>query len=149
MYNIKRVSMIHNLLLKFLKQNQNEQLNLCKFIEKNSFSFQIKPKSDEYQYTKCRNLVLFQISIVDSTAKNTVISPNFLVWKFCGKEQFPHSFGQFARNYTELFLSTKFPHQQIKWNYGIFCSVLIKIFRYSDTLITLKALEKSLKTDLT
>ena len=27
------------------------------------------------------------------TAKNTVISLNFLVWKFCGKEQFPHSFG--------------------------------------------------------
>ena len=26
------------------------------------------------------------------TAKNTVISPNFLVWKFCGKAQFPHSF---------------------------------------------------------
>ena len=24
-------------------------------------------------------------------AKNTVISPNFLVWKFCGKAQFPHS----------------------------------------------------------
>ena len=28
------------------------------------------------------------------TAKNTVISPNFLVWKFCGKAQFPHSFGR-------------------------------------------------------
>ena len=35
------------------------------------------------------------------TAKNTVISPNFLVWKFCGKAQFPHSFGRFARNYAE------------------------------------------------
>ena len=31
------------------------------------------------------------------TAKNTVISPNFLVWKLCGKTQFPHSFGRFAR----------------------------------------------------
>ena len=30
------------------------------------------------------------------TVKNTVISPNFLVWKFCGKAQFPHSFGRFA-----------------------------------------------------
>ena len=27
------------------------------------------------------------------TVKNPVISPNFLVWKFCGKAQFPHSFG--------------------------------------------------------
>ena len=26
---------------------------------------------------------------------------NFLVWKFCGKVQFPHSFGEIARNYAE------------------------------------------------
>ena len=32
------------------------------------------------------------------TAKNTVISPNFLVWKFCGKAQFPNSFGKLCRN---------------------------------------------------
>ena len=36
-----------------------------------------------------------------STAKNTVISPNFLVWKFCGKTQFPYSFGRTIRNYAE------------------------------------------------
>ena len=30
------------------------------------------------------------------TAKNTIISPNFLMWKFCGKAQFSHSFGQIA-----------------------------------------------------
>ena len=29
--------------------------------------------------------------------KNTAISPNFLVWEFCGKAQFRHSFVQFAR----------------------------------------------------
>ena len=28
-------------------------------------------------------------------------SPNFLVWIFCGKAQFLHSFGQIARNYAE------------------------------------------------
>ena len=33
--------------------------------------------------------------------KNTVISPNFLAWKFCGKAQFLHSFEQFAQNYAE------------------------------------------------
>ena len=27
------------------------------------------------------------------TAKNTATSSNFLLWKFCGKAQFPHSFG--------------------------------------------------------
>ena len=35
------------------------------------------------------------------TAKNPVISPNFLGWKFCGKAQFLHSFGRIARNYAE------------------------------------------------
>ena len=39
--------------------------------------------------------------ILTFTAKNTVISPDFLVWKFCGKGQFWHSFGQFAQNYAE------------------------------------------------
>ena len=41
------------------------------------------------------------------TAKNTVISPNFQVWKFCGKAQFPHSFGRIARNYAETVLFHK------------------------------------------
>ena len=27
------------------------------------------------------------------TGKYTVISPDFLMWKFAGKAQFPHSFG--------------------------------------------------------
>ena len=31
----------------------------------------------------------------------TAISPDFMVWKFCGKAQFPQNFGQFARNYAE------------------------------------------------
>ena len=35
------------------------------------------------------------------TAENTVTSPNFLVWKFCGKVQ-------------KLYLSTKFPYQEIR-----------------------------------
>ena len=38
---------------------------------------------------------------VTYTAKNTLISPNFMVWKFCGKAQFLHSFGRFARNYAK------------------------------------------------
>ena len=35
------------------------------------------------------------------TTQNAVISPNFLVWKFCGKAQFPHSFGRVTRKYAE------------------------------------------------
>ena len=47
------------------------------------------------------------------TTENTVISADFLVWKFCGKAQFPHSFGRIAI----------IPHQEIRWSHGIFCSV--------------------------
>ena len=36
-----------------------------------------------------------------NTGKNPVISPNLLVWKFCGNAQFPHSFGRFTRTYAE------------------------------------------------
>ena len=39
------------------------------------------------------------------TAKNTAISTDFLVWKFRGKAQFPHSFRRIAWNYVE----TAFP----------------------------------------
>ena len=35
---------------------------------------------------------------VCGTIQNTGISPNFLVWNFCGKAQFLQSFGQFAWN---------------------------------------------------
>ena len=35
------------------------------------------------------------------TAKTTIISPNFLVWKFFGKAQFTHSLGRIAQNYVE------------------------------------------------
>ena len=36
-----------------------------------------------------------------STEKNTVISPNFLVWKFCRSAQFGYSFGRFNGKYAE------------------------------------------------
>ena len=43
------------------------------------------------------NRLLISKSVFDyyeyNTTKNSVISPNFLVWEFCGKGQFPHSFG--------------------------------------------------------
>ena len=65
-----------------------------------------------------------KISMLDP-AKNRVISPNFLVWKFCGKAQFPHSFGELPETMRKLYLSTKFPHQEITWNYGIFRSGII------------------------
>ena len=35
------------------------------------------------------------------TVKNNEISPNLLVWEFCGNAQFTQSFVRFARNYAE------------------------------------------------
>ena len=43
------------------------------------------------------------------TAKKTVISPDFLVWKFYGKAQFLHSFRRFARNDAETVPFHKIP----------------------------------------
>ena len=39
--------------------------------------------------------------------KNTIISPNILVWKFKGNEQFLHNFARFARNCAETAPSHK------------------------------------------
>ena len=54
-----------------------------------------------------------------NTAKNTVISPDFLVWKFCGKAQFLHSFRRFTRNYVETVPFHKIftPGNQVKLRY--------------------------------
>ena len=41
------------------------------------------------------NVMMLEVkAIVTFTAKNSVFSPDFLVWKFCVKAQFPHSFGR-------------------------------------------------------
>ena len=46
--------------------------------------------------------------IITVTEKNTVISPNFLVWKFHGRAQFPHSFERITRNYAETLFPQNF-----------------------------------------
>ena len=64
------------------------------------------PKIHFRSLFKCHQMHFFfepvQIVVPPSTtAKNAVTSPNFLVWIFCGKAQFLHSFGRFAQNYAE------------------------------------------------
>ena len=49
------------------------------------FKFQQKPVHEKPHH---------EATVSSDTAKNTVISPNFMVCKFCGKAQFPHSFGR-------------------------------------------------------
>ena len=54
------------------------------------------------------------------TTENTEISHNFIMWKFCGKAQFPQSFGRIAQlgelreTLWKLCFSPKFPHQEIR-----------------------------------
>ena len=48
------------------------------------------------------------------TALNTVISPNFMVWKFCRKTQFPHSFRRIIQNYAE---TAPFHKISTPWSY--------------------------------
>ena len=54
---------------------------------------------------------------------NTVISPNFLLWTFCERHSFPRVSGDSPKTLRKLCLSAKFPHQEIRWNYGILRSV--------------------------
>ena len=50
---------------------------------------------------------------------NTVISLNFLLWTFCERHSFPRVSGDSPKTLRKLCLSAKFPHQEIRWNYGI------------------------------
>ena len=55
---------------------------------------------------------------------STIILPNFLVWKYCGKAQFLLSFGWFQQWFQtsavqKLCLSKNFTHKEIRWKYSI------------------------------
>ena len=51
--------------------------------------------------------------------KYTIISPNLLVWEFCGKAQFPQSFWRFAQNFSETvpFHKISTPGNYVKLRY--------------------------------
>ena len=74
-------------------------------------------------FKKC---FIIQINSFSTIAKNTVISRNFLVWKFCAKAQFQQSIG---RNYAETVPLHKVstPGNQVKlrhflqWSLFFFC----------------------------
>ena len=68
-----------------------------------------------------------------NTAKITVISPDFLVWKFCGKTQFQHSFrriSRIVRNYAETvhFHKISTPGNQVKLLSSSQCSTSNSVF---------------------
>ena len=59
------------------------------------------------------------------TAKNTVISPDFLVWNFCGKAQFLHSFGRFARYFLRALIVLLDFNFQVPYTLPLFLTVFI------------------------
>ena len=63
-------------------------------------------------------------NFIHYTAKNIVISPNFLCGNFVERHIFRIVSGDSPETMRELCLSTKFPHQEIRCNYGIFCSAI-------------------------
>ena len=53
--------------------------------------FQVyKLHSQTFKYFDRNNFKILIVGGEGYSAKNNVISPDFLVWKFCGKAQFPH-----------------------------------------------------------
>ena len=61
------------------------------------------------------------------TAKNTVISPDFLVCKFCGKAQFPHIFGGFASKTIRKFVFPKNFHTRKSGEITVFFAELLLV----------------------
>ena len=99
------------LMIKHREQNPNEKCNYRYYIDIWKVFQAIPLKLSKKIYI----LLIYKEEYL-IIAKNTIISPNFLVWKFCGMAQFPH-------NMPKLCISLKFPAQKIRWNYGIFHSV--------------------------
>ena len=83
-------------------------------------NFGISVKSALHNHTA---ITFYQPHRDKTTAKNTIISPDFLVWKFCGKAQFPHGFGRSARNSAETvpFRKISTPGNQVKLWYFSQC----------------------------
>ena len=61
----------------------------------------------------------------NTTATNTVISPNSLVWKFCVKAQFPWNVIHYARNHPEIGAFTQNFHTRKLGEITVFFAVYI------------------------
>ena len=95
-----------------------------------TFNFNQLKDQPNLKFTKKDTLKMQKCSYTVTT-KYSVISSNFLVLKFCGKAQFPHSFRRFARNYAETVPFHKISTPKIRWNYGIFWSALMNLRYFS------------------
>ena len=94
----------------------------------------------------CRKLWIWSRLLKKSLMENFIFCVVRIEWiaKYlnisfflCGK------YRNFARNYAELHLSTKFPYQEIRWNYNIFRSFLFSHIIISDSGEWAKAISES------
>ena len=105
------------LMLLSLQQQQVKILSKIFFFLVLRLIFSSKTVNHEKQRNNWKQYLLhMQKEQRRDTGRNAVISFNFLVWKFCGKTQFWHSFEQFAQNYAETvrFHKVNTPGNQLK-----------------------------------
>ena len=66
--------------------------------------------------------LMIAIVIQTITAKNTVVWPDFRCGNFAERYSFRRVSGESPETMQKLCLSAKCPHQEVRWNYGIFHS---------------------------
>ena len=99
-----------------------------------------------YHQNKCyqptRQIYIQNVGCSNSSqCINSEVSPNFLVWKLCGRAQFLQSLRCIARTLRKLCLSTKFPYQEIG-EYSVFYAVskiksTLKFLKHASALIVM------------
>ena len=77
--------------------------------------------------------IFFLCPTIPALHKNTEISLNFLVWKFCGNAQFPHSFQRIVRKCGETvpFHKISTPGNEVKLSYFSQCWTWLTELIYS------------------
>ena len=88
----------------------------------------------------CKNTIC-EGSIRHTLSWNAVISPNFLLWKFCGKLQFLQRFGRFEtiRKLYGNCISTQFPHQKVTVFYAVLAEINNFCILFAVTFQTTKS----------
>ena len=85
---------------------------------------------EDYEKVIHENLVFISVRVKGwwpwITTKNTEISPNFLLWKFCGKAHFPYSFRRFLIGFISSYHILIISNKNLK---VIFLQCFIRLFK--------------------
>ena len=101
------------------------RIMFCKMLKCNVW---FAPLSTRLPLWKVQQLLAVTDDFVSQNA--AVISPKFLVWKFCGNAQCRHSFGFLPKRCA----SKKLRHQEIRKNYWYFTQRLLLLYQLSLSL---------------